>query len=77
MSKQLDRPDWKRKADLEDQFLHDMDAVRRSYKIIRMFVDVDKGDQVIKRGLPLVEAQAHCRRSDTHGDGWFDGYEGE
>ena len=48
-----------------------------TYYVVRMFKDEDKGDQVIKRGLSLEEAQAHCRRADTHGDGWFDGYEEE
>jgi hypothetical protein len=34
-------------------------------------------NKVIKTGLTLEEAQEHCRRDDTHGDGWFDGYESE
>ena len=42
------------------------------YKIIRFRF---KGNnRVIKRNLTLEEAQAHCRRDDTRGDGWFDGY---
>jgi hypothetical protein len=47
----------------------------QKYKIVRMFRDIDKDSIVIKRGLSLREAQAHCRREDTHGDGWFDGYD--
>lgn len=34
-------------------------------------------NKVIARGLTLEEAQEHCRRDDTHGNGWFDGYERE
>ena len=44
-----------------------------TYKIVRFRFDGDS--EVIARGLSLEEAQAHCRREDTHGDGWFDGYE--
>lgn len=43
-----------------------------AYKIIRFR---RKGiNRVIKRGLTLKEAQDHCSKSSTHGDGWFDGY---
>jgi len=47
----------------------------QKYKVIRFVFDgVDK---IVKCGLTLEEAQKHCRREDTHGDGWFDGYEKE
>jgi len=43
-----------------------------AYKIIRFR---RKGiNKVIKKGLTLEEAQAHCRKSSTHGFCWFDGY---
>jgi hypothetical protein len=29
---------------------------------------------VVKTGVTLEEAQEHCQREDTHGEGWFDGY---
>jgi hypothetical protein len=32
---------------------------------------------VIKSGLTLEQAQAHCEDPATSGDGWFDGYEKE
>lgn len=44
-----------------------------TYKIIRFKFNED--NEVIKRGLTLEEAQEHCQREDTHGDGWFDGYD--
>ena len=44
----------------------------QTYTIVRFRFEGD--NEVIKRGLTLEEAQAHCQRDDTHGDGWFDGY---
>jgi hypothetical protein len=48
-----------------------------TYKIIRF--QFTGGVTIIKRGLTLDEAQAHCRREDTHGgtgtSSWFDGYD--
>lgn len=47
-----------------------------TYNIIRMYrPDLDRSSKVIARGLTLEQAQEHCRRDDTRGDGWFDGYE--
>lgn len=42
------------------------------YKIVRFYQDGRK--RTIKKGLSKAEAQAHCRREDTHGVGWFDGW---
>jgi hypothetical protein len=47
-----------------------------TYKIVRFFRD-DRNPETVKIGLTLAEAQAHCQRGDTHGDGWFDGYQEE
>lgn len=45
------------------------------YKIIRHKA---KGrNKIIARGVSLKVAQKHCRRKDTKGEGWFDGYERE
>jgi hypothetical protein len=60
-----------------------------TYKIIRYYAKVSRDNEVIKTGLSLSEAQAHCqdpetswtsaveppnkRRTVLHGE-WFDGY---
>jgi hypothetical protein len=47
------------------------------YKIIRFYQDTGHQDhgKVIKTGLTLDEAQAHCQDEATHEAGvWFDGY---
>lgn len=46
-----------------------------SYKIVRHHFK--GGKLTIKEGLTLAEAQEHCQREDTHGEGWFDGFEKE
>lgn len=46
-----------------------------TYKIIRF--RFNGNNRVIRKGLTLEEAQAWCRREDTHGEGWFDGYDEE
>ncbi len=43
------------------------------YRVIRFSMTEPKEE--IKDGLTLEEARAHCRRDDTHGEGWFDGYD--
>lgn len=63
-----------------------------AYKIVRMHQDGDLPNAVLKTGLTLQQAQAHCRDKETssstatseegleytseHGP-WFDGYEEE
>lgn len=49
----------------------------KTYKITRFYQDEDKENIVIKCGLTLEQAQAHCRYEEAHGEGWFDGYEEE
>ncbi len=46
-----------------------------SYKIIRF--NFGGEGETIATGLTLEEAQEHCTRKDTHGEGWFDGYTAE
>lgn len=45
-----------------------------TYRIVRFNRD-EFTAETIKRGLTLEQAQQHCQRDDTRGDGWFDGYE--
>jgi len=49
--------------------------VMSTYKIIRF--RFNGRPRTIKRGLTLEQAQAHCRRDDTRGPGWFDGFDSE
>lgn len=46
-----------------------------TYSIVRFRFKGER--EVIATGLTLDEAQEHCQRDDTHGDGWFDGYTAE
>lgn len=58
----------------QEYFPYD-DCPQPTYKIVRMYRDDYSQNVTIKRGLTLAQAQAHCRRDDTHGEGWFDGYD--
>jgi hypothetical protein len=46
----------------------------RCYRIIRFYRD-NRKPRTRRNGVTLAEAQAHCRRDDTHGEGWFEGYD--
>ena len=46
-----------------------------TYRIVRFSI---KGRRrIIRKGLTLEEAKSWCSRDDTHGDGWFHGFERE
>ena len=51
-----------------------------TYKIVRMYAPNEgKPSKIVKKGLTLEEAQAHCRKESTHKIGidgavWFDGF---
>lgn len=45
----------------------------RIYRIIRFRQNGPA--RTTRNGLTLTEAQAHCSREETHGTGWFDGYD--
>lgn len=46
-----------------------------TYRIVRFHQH--GAEVVLKTGVSLAEARAHCERDDTRGDGWFDGYRRE
>ena len=49
-----------------------------TYSIIRIYhPDLNKQSRIIKKGLSLEEAQAHCEDPRTSTDDWFDGFERE
>ena len=48
------------------------------YKIVRLYFDHNKEREVIKTGLTLDEAKAHCSDVDSMETGvWFDGFDEE
>lgn len=53
--------------------------IMQTYSIIRFYAPhLNKGNRVMKRGLTLEQAQAHCKDPDTRKAGeWFDGYDAE
>ena len=49
-----------------------------TYSIISIYhPDLNKASRIIKKGLSLEEAQAHCEDPITSTDEWFDGYQME
>ena len=51
---------------------------KATYKIIRFFAKRGKRAEIVKTGITLSEAQAHCNREDTcEDDVWFDGFKKE
>jgi len=46
--------------------------MNKTYKVIRF--RFNGNNKVIRTGLTLEQAQAHCENPETSGNGWFDGY---
>ena len=46
--------------------------MNKTYQIIRF--RFNGNNKVLKTGLTLEQAQAHCEKPETAGNGWFDGY---
>lgn len=49
----------------------------KMYNIVRLYQDENHPGHrsIIKTGLTRSEAQKHCKRDDTCGEGWFDGFQ--
>lgn len=45
----------------------------KPYRVIKF--TINKPPKIIYSGLSLEEAQEICGREDTHGEGWFYGYD--
>ena len=46
--------------------------MNKTYRIIRF--RFNGNNKVLRTGLTLEQAQAHCENPETSGNGWFDGY---
>ena len=46
-----------------------------TYRIVRFKFQSEK--EILQEGVSLEEAQEHCNSPESHGEGWFDGYERE
>ena len=46
-----------------------------TFRILRFHKDGPTEE--IQTGLTQEEAKAHCKREDTHGSDWFDGWDEE
>jgi len=49
--------------------------MNKTYKIIRF--RFNGNNKVIRTGLTLEQARAHCEKPETSGNGWFDGFDVE
>jgi hypothetical protein len=60
---------------IPSDFTDEPDEGEPVYSVVRYFQSGE--NSVLVRGLTLEQAQAHCNRDDTRGEGWFDGYRQE
>ncbi len=49
------------------------EPAQRCYRIVRFRQNGTR--RTIRSNVNIYDAQAHCKRPDTRGEGWFDGYE--
>ena len=67
---------WGKVADLLILWAQERELKMKSlpiYRIIRF--KEEHSPETREQHLTLEEAQEHCRRDDTHGNMWFDGYD--
>lgn len=63
---------------VKDRQSYEMKGINMTYFIVRFYRERYKSSRIIKRGLTLEQAQAHCRNPSTQKEGeWFDGYDSE
>lgn len=64
-------------GDVENWGDEEDEPENEDYCIIRFYRHDSNAKHIVKRGLTLDEAQAHCEREDTSCDDWFDGFSTE
>ena len=54
--------------------LKDLNNMEKMYKILRFYLNKSKKPKLTTINLTLKEAQEHCKKPESKGRGWYDGY---